>query len=193
MEKGPQVTLKSSGPIGQMEMEKGPIGTRDMQAVGSHRSDGYEERSHGYTWYTSCRVPQVGWRWRKVPQVHVTRKSSGPTGQMEKGPTVHVGWTKDQAKTFMMNCEHHGWVTAGPRGTCRMEKGPTGTHWMEKGPSRDFMMNCQRHGWVTTSPTCTCRIEKGPCGGLWQSVVRYRSDIVCHRCVISSMTKPCSS
>jgi hypothetical protein len=29
MEKGPQVTRKPSGPVGRMEMEKGPIGTHD--------------------------------------------------------------------------------------------------------------------------------------------------------------------
>jgi hypothetical protein len=56
------VTRKPSGPIGQIEMEKGPIGTRDTQAIGSHRSD--EEGSHRYM-------------------------TSGPTSQMEmkKGPT----------------------------------------------------------------------------------------------------------
>jgi hypothetical protein len=31
------VTCKLSGPIGRMEMEKAPTGTRDTQAVGSHR------------------------------------------------------------------------------------------------------------------------------------------------------------
>ena len=40
MEKGPQVTRKLLGPTGRMEMEKGPIGTRDTQVVESHRSDG---------------------------------------------------------------------------------------------------------------------------------------------------------
>ena len=49
----------SSGPIGQMEMEKGVVGshksdgegsisTSDMQAIGSHRSDGHGERPHMY-------------------------------------------------------------------------------------------------------------------------------------------------
>jgi hypothetical protein len=49
MVKGPQVTRKPSGLTGRMEMEKGPIDTRDTQAVGSHRSDGDGERSHRYT------------------------------------------------------------------------------------------------------------------------------------------------
>jgi hypothetical protein len=40
--------------------------TRDIQAVGSHRSDGDGERC--------CRVPQVG---------HMICKPSGPTSQME--------------------------------------------------------------------------------------------------------------
>jgi hypothetical protein len=31
---------QATGPISRMEMEKGSIGTRDMYAVGSHRSDG---------------------------------------------------------------------------------------------------------------------------------------------------------
>jgi hypothetical protein len=34
------VTRKSSGPTGQMEMEKGPTGTRDTITVRFHRSDG---------------------------------------------------------------------------------------------------------------------------------------------------------
>ena len=42
------MTRKPLGPTGQMEMEKGPIGTRDMQDVGSHRSDGDGEWSHKY-------------------------------------------------------------------------------------------------------------------------------------------------
>ena len=53
------MTYKLSGPTGQMEMEKG--------AIGSHRSNGDKERC--------CRVPQVRWRWRKVPL--------GPIGRME--------------------------------------------------------------------------------------------------------------
>jgi hypothetical protein len=43
------VIRKPLGPTGRMEMEKGPTGTRDTQAVGSHRSDGDGERSHRYT------------------------------------------------------------------------------------------------------------------------------------------------
>jgi hypothetical protein len=54
------VTRKPLGPTGQMKMEKGAVGshrsdeegstsTSDMQAVGSHWSDGDEERPHRYT------------------------------------------------------------------------------------------------------------------------------------------------
>jgi len=60
------VSRKPSGPIGRMEMEKDPIGTRDVRAIGfhrmdglagthdtqaveSHRSDGDGERFHRYT------------------------------------------------------------------------------------------------------------------------------------------------
>ena len=55
------MTRKPSGPIGQMEMEKGPIGTREL----------------------------LGPTGRMVPLVHMTRKPSGPTGrmEMENGPT----------------------------------------------------------------------------------------------------------
>jgi hypothetical protein len=42
--KGPQVKCKPSGPTGRMEMEKGPTGIRDTQAVRSHMSDGDGER-----------------------------------------------------------------------------------------------------------------------------------------------------
>ena len=60
-----QVTRKPSGPMGQMEMEKGTTGTRDTLAIGSHSTDAegpsedfYDElqasrmsncRSHRYT------------------------------------------------------------------------------------------------------------------------------------------------
>jgi hypothetical protein len=54
------MTRKPSGPTGQMEMEKGAVGshksdgegstsTSDKQAVGSHRPDGDGERPHRYT------------------------------------------------------------------------------------------------------------------------------------------------
>jgi hypothetical protein len=83
---------KPLGPIGRMEMEKGPICTRDMQAVGSHRSDGDGEICN--------QVPQVGWRWRKAPQVQVTHKLSGPTGQVEKGPTGTRHLVKGSSEDF---------------------------------------------------------------------------------------------
>jgi hypothetical protein len=71
-----------SSPIGRTEMEKG--------AVGYHKSYG-----EGFTRTSDTqadRVPQVGWRWRKAPQVHMTRNLSGPIGRMKKGPigTCHM-------------------------------------------------------------------------------------------------------
>jgi hypothetical protein len=73
-------------------MEKGPIGTRDTQAVGSHRWDGDGESCH--------QVPQVEWRWRKAPQVQVTHKLSSPTGQVEKGPTGTRRMAKGSSGNF---------------------------------------------------------------------------------------------
>jgi hypothetical protein len=49
MEKGLQVACKPLGPTSQVEMEKGPTGTRETQAIGSHKLDGDGERSHRYT------------------------------------------------------------------------------------------------------------------------------------------------
>ena len=34
------MTCKPLGPTGQMEREKGPTGTRDTEAIGSHMLDG---------------------------------------------------------------------------------------------------------------------------------------------------------
>jgi hypothetical protein len=102
--------------------------THDMQAIGSHRSDGDGERCrwvpqvgwrrvHKHKWHASGQVPQVGWR--KAPQVQVTRKPSGPTGRIEKGPT----------------------------GTCCMEKGSSGDFYDELQAS--WMSNCRSHKFIT--------------------------------------------
>ena len=86
------MTRNPSGPIGQMEMEKGAFrshkldgegstSTSDTQAVGSHRPDGQGDR----------------------PIRFGSHRSEG-----ERVPQVHVAWRKDRAETFMMNCKHHG-------------------------------------------------------------------------------------
>ena len=103
----------------------------------------------------------------KGQQAQVTHKPSGPTGQMdmEKGPTV-----------------------LGPTG--QMEKGPIGIRCMEKGSSEDFydelqaswMSNCRSHRYTSDGD-----------GTMWRSMMKrccYRSNIVHHRSVINSMTKP---
>ena len=54
-----------------------------------------------------------------VPQVHVTRKPSGPIGQMLKGPV----------------------------GTCRTEKGPSGDFYDELQASR--MSTCRSHRYTS--------------------------------------------
>ena len=109
-------------------------------------------------------------RMEKGPQAQVTRKPSGPIGQMdmEKGPTG-----------------------SGP--TCRMEKGPTGTRHMEKGSSGDFYDELQA-SWMSNYRSH--RYTSDGEGTMWRSMMKrhhYRSNIVHHRPVISSMTKPCSS
>ena len=69
-----QVTHKASGPIGQMEMEKGTFGSHksngegstsisDTQVIGSHRSDGHGDRPHRFGSHRS--------NGERVPQVHV--------------------------------------------------------------------------------------------------------------------------
>ena len=55
----PQVTCKLSVPTSQMEMEKGPTYTHDMQAIGPHMSTRDGENSYRYTWHVSHQVPQV--------------------------------------------------------------------------------------------------------------------------------------
>jgi hypothetical protein len=118
------VTRKPSGPTDRMEMEKG--------AIESHRSDGDGERCHRvpqvgwrrvhkHKWHASRRVSQVEWRWRKAPQVHITRKLSGPTGQMEKDPTVTRCMEKGSRGDFydelqasqMSNCKSHRYTSDG--------------------------------------------------------------------------------
>jgi hypothetical protein len=137
----------------------------DMQAIGSHRSDGDGERCY--------RVPQVGW---KGPQAQVTHKLLGHTGRMEieKGPEIHV--------------------TRKPLGpTGRMEKGSMGTRHIDNRLSGDFydelqaswMSNYKSHKYTSDGESI-----------VWRSMTkrrRYRSNIVRHISVISSMTKPCSS
>ena len=93
-------------------------------------------------------------------------------------------------------------MTRKPSGpTSRMLKGPVGTRRTEKGPSRDFydelqasrMSKCGSYSYTSEEkgPTGTRRMEKVQLE-IYDEAVRYRSNIVRHRCVISSMTKPCS-
>jgi hypothetical protein len=85
----------------------------------------------------------------------VTRKPSGPTGRIEKGPT----------------------------GTCCMEKGSSGDFYDELQAS--WMSNCRSHKYMSDRESA-----------LWRSMTKhhhYRSNIVCHILVISSMMKLCSS
>jgi hypothetical protein len=83
-----------------------------------------------------------------------------------------------------------GPTSSGPTG--QMEKGPTSTRRMEKGSSGDFydelqvsrMSNCRSHRFTLDGE-----------GTMWRSMMkrrRYRSNIVRHRLVISSITKPYS-
>jgi hypothetical protein len=83
-------------------------------------------------------------------------------------------------------------VTRRPSGlTGRMEKGPTGR--MEKGSSGGFYDKLQA-SWMSN-----CRSHKHTSDGestMWKSMMkhhRYKSNIVHHRSVISSMMKPYSS
>ena len=84
---------------------------------------------------------------RRVPQVHVTRKPSGPTSKMEmKNGSTGTYDTKP----------------SGPIG--QMLKGPVGTRRMEKGLSGDFYDKLQASQMNNYRSTGTCRMEKGPTG-----------------------------
>ena len=93
------------------------------------------------------------------------RKSSGPTGQMEieNGPT--------------------GQMLKGPVGTCQTDKGPSEDFYDELQASR--MSNCRSHRYTWDGEST-----------VWRSMMKhhhYRSNIVHHRSVISSIMKPCPS
>jgi hypothetical protein len=76
----------------------------------------------------SHRVPQVGWRWRKVPQVHMTRKLSGPIGWMQKGPTGTHRMEKGPSRDFYDELQASSDTQPlGPIGLMEMENGPIGT------------------------------------------------------------------
>ena len=144
------MTRKPSGPIGQMQKDRAETFMTNCKRQVTCKPSG----PTGWM-EMGRRVPQVGWRWRMVPQVHVTRKPSGPTGRMLKGPV----------------------------GTRRIEKGLSRNFYDELQASR--MRNCRSH-----------RNTSDGEGTMWRSMMkhrRYRSNIVHHKSVISSMTKLCSS
>ena len=64
----------------------------------------------------------------------MTRKPSGPTSRIEKGPQAQVT-RKPLGPTSQMDMEK-GPIGSGPIGW--MEKGPIGTRRMEKASSEDF-------------------------------------------------------
>ena len=81
-----------------------------------------------------------------IPQVHVTREPSGPTGRMVPqvyvtrkplGPTCQI----EMGKVPKVHVTHE---RSGPTG--RMEKGSTYICVMDKGPSEYIMTNYKRHG-----------------------------------------------
>jgi hypothetical protein len=86
----------------------------------------------------------------------VTRKPSGPTGQMLKGP-AGTHWTeKGPSREFydelqasqMNNCRSHKYTSDG-EGSHRytsVEKGPTGAVAWRKDRAETFMTNCKHHG-----------------------------------------------
>jgi len=79
-----QVTRKPSGPMGQMEMEKGTTGTRDTLAIGSHSTDAEGPSEDFYDeLQVSSDTQAVG--------SHMSDGDgpSGPIGlmEMENGPT----------------------------------------------------------------------------------------------------------
>jgi len=150
-----------------MEMEKDVIGWERCRRVPQVEW----RRVHKHKWHASHQVPQVGWRWGKAPYVHITHKQSGPTGWMEKSTIGTRRMEKRLSGDFYAT------------GTRRMEKRLSANFYDELQASR--MSNYRSHSYTSD--------EKVLCGDLWWSVVHYRSNIVRHRCVISSMTKPCSS
>ena len=147
-------------------MEKGAIGSHKLDGEGStSTSDMQAVRFHRSDGH------------RDRPHRFGSHRSDG-----ERVPQVHLAWRKDPAGTRN---------PLGP--TDRMLKGPTSTRRMEKGPSGGFydklqasqMSNCRSHRYTSDGE-----------GTVWRSMVkrcRYRSNIVHHRSVINSMTKPCSS
>jgi hypothetical protein len=131
--------------------------------------------------YRSCRYTsngEVSHRYKK------NWESSGPTGQMLKGPAGTWDFYDEIQASRLSNyrshrytsdregsqhgerTEHHGWVTAGPIGIHRMEKGPIARR---KDRAKTSMMNCKHHGWViwqirwvTVGPIGTHQMKKGP-------------------------------
>ena len=97
---------------------------------------------------------------------------------MEKGPQAQVT-RKPSGPTYQMEMEK-GPTGSVPTGTRRMEKGSSGYFYDELQAS--WMSNCRSHRYTLDGE-----------GIVWRSMTkrhRYRSNIVRHRSVINSMTKP---
>ena len=114
---------------------------------------------------------------------------SGPTSRMEKGPQAQVTH-KPSVPIGWMDMEK-GPIGLGPIG--QMEKGPIGTCRMKKGSSIDFYDKLQA-SWMSNYRTHRYTLDGE--GTVWRSMMkchRYGLNIIHHRLVINSMTKPCSS
>ena len=61
----------------------------------------------------------------------MTRKPSGPTGRMLKGPVGTRRTEKGPSEEIYDKLQASWMSTVGPTGTCWMEKGPTGARRME--------------------------------------------------------------
>ena len=88
------MTRKPSGPTGRMEMEKGPTGTHDTQAIGSHRGPtGQMEKG----------------------PIGTCRMEKGLSGDFydEKGPSGH--FYDELPMSWMSNCRSHMYTSDGER------------------------------------------------------------------------------
>ena len=102
----------------------------------------------------------------------MTRKPSGPTGRMLKGPVGTRRMEKGLSGDFYDKLQASQMNNYRSTGTCRMEKGPTGTRRMEKGLSGDFYDELQ------ASRMSKCRSHRYTSNGestMWRSMMKHRS------------------
>ena len=104
------MTCKPSGPIGGIQKKRAETFMMNYKRQVTRKPSGPTGRME-----MGHQVPQVGWRWRTVPQVHVTCKPLGPIG----------------------------WMLKDPIDTCRMDKGPSKYFYDELQASR--MSNYRSH------------------------------------------------